>query len=187
MRVHGTLIKWNDDRGFGFIRPAKGDSEIFVHISAFPKDGVRPTVQELISFEVEVGKDGRQRAVRVMRPGHRPVPQRTRAPRQIRSRHLWRNIVIGGLLVVGLGQYIHSRFTNAPSSAPFYDSDASVEHDSDGLVEEETSPRFHCDGRTRCTEMTSCAEATYFIRNCPNTRMDGDNDGVPCEDQHCRY
>lgn len=47
------------------------------------------------------------------------------------------------------------------------------------------SPQFRCDGRTRCTQMTSCAEATFFLRNCPNVKMDGDLDGVPCEDQWC--
>jgi endonuclease YncB( thermonuclease family) len=44
---------------------------------------------------------------------------------------------------------------------------------------------FRCDGRTRCTQMSSCAEATFFLRNCPGTEMDGDGDGVPCERQHC--
>lgn len=44
---------------------------------------------------------------------------------------------------------------------------------------------FKCDGRVHCSEMTSCAEATFFIRNCPGTKMDGDNDGVPCESQFC--
>ncbi|QOP42547.1 excalibur calcium-binding domain-containing protein [Sulfurimonas sediminis] len=34
--------------------------------------------------------------------------------------------------------------------------------------------------------MTSCEEATYFINNCPNTKMDGDHDGVPCERQWCK-
>ena len=33
--------------------------------------------------------------------------------------------------------------------------------------------------------MTSCAEATYFLENCPNVKMDGENDGVPCEKQWC--
>jgi hypothetical protein len=42
-----------------------------------------------------------------------------------------------------------------------------------------------CDGRTRCSQMTSCEEATYFLRNCPDTTMDGDHDGVPCEQQWC--
>lgn len=47
------------------------------------------------------------------------------------------------------------------------------------------SQNFRCDGRTHCSQMTSCAEATYFLKNCPNTKMDGDGDGVPCEQQWC--
>ena len=43
-----------------------------------------------------------------------------------------------------------------------------------------------CDGRTSCPQMGSCAEATFFIQSCPNTAMDGDHDGIPCEDQWCR-
>ena len=43
----------------------------------------------------------------------------------------------------------------------------------------------NCDGRTSCPQMTSCAEAKYFIQHCPNTKMDGDRDGIPCEDQWC--
>ena len=49
-----------------------------------------------------------------------------------------------------------------------------------------SSEQFRCDGRTHCSQMTSCAEATYFLRNCPGTRMDGNNDGVPCEQQWCK-
>lgn len=49
-----------------------------------------------------------------------------------------------------------------------------------------TPARFRCDGRTHCSQMTSCQEATYFLRNCPGTKMDGDNDGIPCEKQWCR-
>lgn len=42
-----------------------------------------------------------------------------------------------------------------------------------------------CDGRTYCSQMTSCAEATYFLQSCPGVEMDGNNDGVPCEKQWC--
>ena len=45
--------------------------------------------------------------------------------------------------------------------------------------------QFRCDGRTRCSHMTSCEEAKFFLRNCPGTQMDGDNDGIPCEQQWC--
>ena len=45
------------------------------------------------------------------------------------------------------------------------------------------TPKFQCDGRTHCSQMTSCEEATFFLKNCPGTKMDGNNDGVPCEQQ----
>jgi len=44
---------------------------------------------------------------------------------------------------------------------------------------------FRCDGRTYCSQMTSCEEAFYFLRNCPGVKMDGGGDGVPCERQWC--
>jgi hypothetical protein len=41
--------------------------------------------------------------------------------------------------------------------------------------------QFKCDGRVYCSQMTSRAEAEFFLKNCPNTKMDGDRDGIPCE------
>ncbi len=45
----------------------------------------------------------------------------------------------------------------------------------------ESSQNFSCDGRQYCSQMHSRDEAEYFLRNCPNTKMDGDHDGIPCE------
>ena len=50
------------------------------------------------------------------------------------------------------------------------------------------SPRptpYKCNGKTYCSEMTSCEEATFYQHHCPGTKMDGDGDGVPCESQWC--
>ena len=44
---------------------------------------------------------------------------------------------------------------------------------------------YKCDGRIHCSQMTSCAEATFFLQHCPGTKMDGNNDGIPCERQWC--
>ena len=51
---------------------------------------------------------------------------------------------------------------------------------------------FACDGRKYCSQMTSCAEAMYFLENCPGVKMDGSGpgqdgpgDGIPCERQWC--
>ena len=41
--------------------------------------------------------------------------------------------------------------------------------------------QFSCDGRQHCSQMRSRPEAEFFLRNCPNTKMDGDRDGIPCE------
>jgi hypothetical protein len=49
-----------------------------------------------------------------------------------------------------------------------------------------TASLFKCDGRTYCSQMSSCAEATFFLKNCPGTKMDGNNDGIPCEKQWCK-
>jgi hypothetical protein len=44
---------------------------------------------------------------------------------------------------------------------------------------------FRCDGRTYCSQMRSCAEARFFLARCPGVKMDGDGDGIPCEEQWC--
>jgi hypothetical protein len=44
---------------------------------------------------------------------------------------------------------------------------------------------FSCDTRRYCSQMTSCAEARYFLANCPGVKMDGNKDGTPCEKQWC--
>lgn len=49
------------------------------------------------------------------------------------------------------------------------------------------SIEFKCDGRKHCSTMTSCEESKFFLKNCPDTRMDGDGDGIPCEDQWCGH
>jgi hypothetical protein len=47
------------------------------------------------------------------------------------------------------------------------------------------SAGFSCDGRQYCSQMKSCAEARYFLSNCPGAKMDGDGNGIPCEKQWC--
>ncbi len=48
-----------------------------------------------------------------------------------------------------------------------------------------TEPAYQCLGKVYCSEMTSCAEAMFYLQNCQGTLMDGDNDGIPCETQWC--
>lgn len=46
---------------------------------------------------------------------------------------------------------------------------------------------FNCAVRkTRCKQMTSCAEATFYLQQCNTHRLDGNRDGVPCESTVCK-
>lgn len=52
------------------------------------------------------------------------------------------------------------------------------------LVNEDFSG-YRCEGKQYCSQMTSCKEARFYLKNCPNVQIDGNNDGVPCESQWC--
>jgi uncharacterized membrane protein YsdA (DUF1294 family)/cold shock CspA family protein len=62
MRLDGVIKSWNDERGFGFIEPTQGGQEIFVHVKAFRTRAERPKIGQLVSFEVELGAEGKKRA-----------------------------------------------------------------------------------------------------------------------------
>ncbi|WP_419533352.1 excalibur calcium-binding domain-containing protein [Endozoicomonas sp.] len=47
------------------------------------------------------------------------------------------------------------------------------------------SSGYSCTGKQYCSQMRSCEEALFYLNNCPNTKMDSDGDGVPCERQFC--
>ncbi len=51
----GTVKFFNETKGFGFITPANGGQDIFVHVSGL-KDQIREN--DRVSFEVQDGKKG---------------------------------------------------------------------------------------------------------------------------------
>ena len=51
--VTGRLIKWTDDRGFGFILPEEGGDTVFVHISGFQPASRRPAEGDVVYFQVD--------------------------------------------------------------------------------------------------------------------------------------
>jgi len=62
MRNQGSIAKWNDERGFGFISPAGGGVSVFVHISSFPRGNRRPSVDEAVSYTLAFDAHGRPQA-----------------------------------------------------------------------------------------------------------------------------
>ena len=51
----GTVKFFNETKGFGFITPANGGQDIFVHVSGL-SDQIREN--DKVSFEVQNGKKG---------------------------------------------------------------------------------------------------------------------------------
>ena len=191
MRFDGKLDKWNDDRGFGFITPTRGGEPVFVHISAFPRDGRRPQLGEALIFEVEPADNGKKRATNVQRPGSRPPlpvpaiePRREHARRSESFRRERTGIPFGRvvplLVLLGLGGYGYTQI-----SARLKAGERNAESAPSTMAPAPVTPAYRCDGRIHCSQMRSCEEATYFLRNCPGTKMDGDGDGIPCEQQWC--
>lgn len=183
MRFEGKLEKWNDDRGFGFITPLRGGDPVFVHVSAFQADGRRPRIGEVLSFEVEPAGDGKRRAVNVQRAGHKQLrTTHTPEPRHTGQgvRPSWLGLVIAAALIVA-GVYAYFNYSGGKSPPAVTDSVPATP----ALQSVPPTQSFRCDGRTHCAQMTSCEEAKYFLANCPGVTMDGNGDGIPCEQQWC--
>ncbi len=185
MRIDGKLTKWNDDRGFGFITSHLGGQEIFVHVSAFPKDGHRPRIGESLSFEIESDTSGRKRAKAVSRPALARVrPDRQRESVSPRGRRSLLGRVAPLLVAAVIGTVAYGEYSRRATRL-----EAAADIETSGAANAPAVPSasgtYRCDGRIHCSQMTSCAEATYFLRHCPGVKMDGDKDGVPCEEQWC--
>ena len=60
----GTVKWFNPTKGYGFIAPDTGGKDVFVHISAVQKAGMRTLSEgQKLDFEVEMQQNGRMAAV----------------------------------------------------------------------------------------------------------------------------
>lgn len=208
MHQQGVLKQWNTEKGFGFIQPDEGSNTIFIHISAFPKNGISPRVGEKIRYNISAGKGGKNQASAIERLDF-PVNFKPAKSNQVRSsRHdktssayampsflkLLVLLLVPLLLIIGAYTY----YQNHQSVQPFAEStnparlnnpfesesvnQTGAQADSRAAPSQQTTT-FRCDGRQHCSQMSSRDEALFFINNCPETKMDGDHDGDPCEKQ----
>lgn len=210
MRTQGSLIKWNADRGFGFIRTRDSGIEVFVHVSEFPRSGRTPQIGDILHFEIATDPEGRKRAkavafdtpsgaeltlARIERTpaARRPAPQHATAPRRDARRErpprrkssgLGSKVVVGTLLLGGAA-FAYQKFASLQTPAADMPQIQSAQTPTGPTIAPVAAKKYVCDGRQHCSQMRSCEEATWFIRNCPNTKMDGEGDGIPCEQQHC--
>jgi CspA family cold shock protein len=59
----GTVKWFNTTKGFGFIEPHGGGSDVFVHISQVERSGLTGLADNMkVDYELTEGRDGRQMA-----------------------------------------------------------------------------------------------------------------------------
>jgi CspA family cold shock protein len=61
--ANGTVKWFNATKGFGFIQPDSGGKDVFLHISALERAGLREVADgQKVTYELETGRDGRTSA-----------------------------------------------------------------------------------------------------------------------------
>lgn len=190
MTEKGKLVRWIDDKGFGFIKQDNGKDDIFIHISALRGMSRKPIIGDVIHYQTSFDANGKARAVNAKIEGvsqalalaplarkpkaDRPLPDREKPHRNSTTRiskHKKSLTLLPVLLVIG-AVFIYDKLSKEKlDSTP-------VE-----TVAIEPTEQFQCQGKVWCSEMTSYEEAKFYLHNCPNTKMDGDGDGIPCESQ----
>ncbi len=190
----GLLKAWNDEKGFGFIKSDTLAHDTFIHISALKHMSRKPKVGDTIYFEVATQPDGKTKAVNCRIEGVAALkfmPKKSNHHRVAKSNFTdsFLGKVASISIIAVLGFIALNKYNHYQSNEQF-NNHTPVITNADLVTFDEQYPKsvipkstqnFTCDGRQHCSQMTSRAEAVFFINNCPNTKMDGDRDGDPCE------
>ena len=133
----------------------------------------KPRTGDIIYFDMAADKDGKNRAENARIEG--VSTKRNKNHRSKRSSFKI-NIII--LILLGMiGSYIFQAFSTGSESMP---------NIIKSVFEKEDFTGYRCEGKQHCSQMSSCKEARFYLHNCPNVKVDGNHDGVPCEMQWCR-
>lgn len=201
----GKLKSWFGDKGFGFIESPKLKDDTFIHISTLNDMSRKPRIGDVIYFDIEQQTNGKARAINCRIDG-----VSTKALKR-KKHHGYKQIPEPGnravlfLTILGICVFVYYRLglntpniptqqyktpinqdlpaRAVPKAKPVYTPKATTTPKSTSIPTATIIPQanFKCDGRQHCSQMSSYDEAKFFIKNCPNTKMDGDKDGVPCE------
>ncbi len=64
--ANGTVKWFNETKGYGFIAPEGGKKDVFVHITALERAGLRGLKDgQPVTFDIEESRDGRESATNI--------------------------------------------------------------------------------------------------------------------------
>lgn len=184
MSFKGKIKTYHTDRGFGFIGIDGENKDVFFHITDFPNRKVLPQVGENIEFSI-TNKDGKVRASQIIRLDIKSQNSNYRVRRSPKNSvnliEIFIFIIISAVIIGIVINYIPKAYNryklrNQPVEVSTIIQKPVKQNST-------TSEQYTCDGRTYCSQMRSYEEAVYFINHCPGTKMDGNHDGIPCEQQ----
>ena len=69
MRSKGKIIKWIEEKGFGFIAPSDRGNDIFFHKNAFLRQSRKPVIGDIVTFEAVSTLAGKTWAERILFQG----------------------------------------------------------------------------------------------------------------------
>lgn len=206
----GKIVRWHDDKGFGFVKSDDLDKDVFVHISAFPPNSLRPKVGDDVVFQVENTPKGLQvtraryqnqlndnvstnaqkgnlyleleRDDNVSQRKDSNVSFTKKTYRQSKLPNNKPKGLFSSLFgLLAIACLIYYGYQNLSNRSEYTNSQVSKQILP--IIEQKSvsNTNFKCDGRQHCSQMNSREEAEWFSQNCPDTKMDGDKDGDVCE------
>lgn len=196
--LRGFLEHWDDARGFGFIYHIDYPKGVFIHISAFNRNiSRRPVLGDMIVYELLVAANGKNKAInaQIEGVGATTKPSQKRNNKKS-SANLIKVILIALLTIVSLLVNKYQANRDARQSMPTIAEESIsaplampkvVERSIAKPLVTPSQTQYSCQGKTYCSQMYSCEEAQFYQSNCSGTQMDGDGDGIPCEDHWCGH
>ena len=176
----GQLKSWNEDRGFGFISSQQLETDVFLHISTLKHMKRPPKQGDVIYFETTKQDNGKLKATNCRIQG---VPFKEQRTKRRGNNRL--SFKLSVLLIVLVVAFIYQRVIDSPNDS-LPTPTLNLEDFTTPSAEFKHKTQYRCESKQHCSQMRSCEEAEFYIANCPNTKMDGDGDGIPCERQWCR-
>lgn len=64
MHIKGKVAAWDDEKGFGFIRPHGGGDRVLIKLKALVNQGRRPKIGDELTYRLVKDKQGRPCAKR---------------------------------------------------------------------------------------------------------------------------